>query len=196
MKTMRGGRQSQGLYELMGYFNAIECPTHTLKMVEVGCYQGESTAIFAANFKHVYAVDCWQDGVDPFWKISESMALIENQFDIRMSVYPNVTKIKSLSVEAAKRFDTMVDFVYIDASHDYGSVVADINAWLPHIRPGGWIGGHDYGVAGCHVAKAVLNTLGNPIRLFSDSSWLHCVRGRTPNVIPMRVESIPLSAAA
>lgn len=196
MKTMRGGRQSRGLYELLGYFNAVECPTHTLEMIEVGCYQGESTAIFAANFKYVYAVDCWQDGVDPFWKSHENMALIENQFDLRMSVYANVTKIKDLSMSAAKKFDSMVDFVYIDASHDYESVVNDIKAWLPFVRSGGWIGGHDYGVAGCHVDKAVLNTLGNPLRLFSDSSWLHRVRGRSLNALQMRAESIPLQAAA
>jgi hypothetical protein len=35
-------------------------------------------------------------------------------------------------------------FVYLDARHDYASVMADLNAWYPTIRPGGVLAGHDY----------------------------------------------------
>ncbi len=38
----------------------------------------------------------------------------------------------------------MFDFVFIDANHSYESVKADIRRWLPKIKQGGWIGGHDY----------------------------------------------------
>lgn len=36
------------------------------------------------------------------------------------------------------------DFVFIDGDHSYEGVVADIDAWLPKVRPGGWLCGHDY----------------------------------------------------
>lgn len=38
-----------------------------------------------------------------------------------------------------------LDFVYIDAKHNYRSVSEDIRAWRSKVKPGGWIGGHDYG---------------------------------------------------
>jgi hypothetical protein len=49
------------------------------------------------------------------------------------------------SVKAAEDIaDGSLDFVYIDARHDYGSVLEDLAAWFPKVRPGGLIAGHDY----------------------------------------------------
>jgi Methyltransferase domain len=52
---------------------------------------------------------------------------------------------RTTSVEAAERIaDGTLDFVYIDARHDYESVMEDLAAWFPKVRPGGLIAGHDY----------------------------------------------------
>ncbi len=37
-----------------------------------------------------------------------------------------------------------LDFVFIDADHSYEGCSEDINLWLPKIRPGGILCGHDY----------------------------------------------------
>lgn len=53
--------------------------------------------------------------------------------------------IRDFSVNAAKRFENnTLDFVYIDARHDYRSARSDLDAWYPKVRPGGIIAGHDY----------------------------------------------------
>jgi hypothetical protein len=49
------------------------------------------------------------------------------------------------STEAAPRvLPASADFVYIDARHDYPSVLEDLEHWYPKIRPGGILAGHDY----------------------------------------------------
>jgi uncharacterized Rossmann fold enzyme len=40
--------------------------------------------------------------------------------------------------------DGALDFVFIDADHSYECCLEDIKAWLPKIKPGGFISGHDY----------------------------------------------------
>ena len=56
-----------------------------------------------------------------------------------------VTLIRKTSVQAAKQFkNASLDFVFIDGSHDTDSVCADIDAWLPKVKAGGIIAGHDY----------------------------------------------------
>ena len=37
-----------------------------------------------------------------------------------------------------------MDAVFIDGDHSYDGVRADIEAWWPVVRPGGWLGGDDY----------------------------------------------------
>jgi len=37
-----------------------------------------------------------------------------------------------------------LDFVYLDARHDYASVKEDLSLWFDRMRPGGILAGHDY----------------------------------------------------
>jgi hypothetical protein len=49
------------------------------------------------------------------------------------------------SVDAARDYKNKVlDYVFIDGDHSYEGASRDIAAWLPKVKPGGWIGGHDY----------------------------------------------------
>jgi predicted O-methyltransferase YrrM len=52
------------------------------------------------------------------------------------------------ALDAAKKIDKQLDFVYIDGLHDFKSVIDDIAAWYPLVRKGGVVGGHDFTIQG------------------------------------------------
>lgn len=52
---------------------------------------------------------------------------------------------RTTSTEAAGRvLPASADFVYVDARHDFESVLEDLDQWFPKVRPGGVLAGHDY----------------------------------------------------
>lgn len=76
------------------------------------------------------------------------------------------------SVKMAEQVkDASVDFVFIDADHHYESVLADIYAWTPKVRLGGWLGGHDLNEMGVRMAVQKVNFENLQIRAGS-SIWL------------------------
>lgn len=57
----------------------------------------------------------------------------------------NATLIRKPSMEAVVEIpDGSLDFVYIDAMHEFDPVMMDILHWVPKVRAGGIISGHDY----------------------------------------------------
>jgi hypothetical protein len=77
---------------------------------------------------------------------------------------------KAGSPSAASLFDDgCADVVYIDASHDYESVLGDIAAWRPKSRR--FVCGHDLTSAWPGVERAVKESFGN-FEVFRDNSWL------------------------
>ena len=53
--------------------------------------------------------------------------------------------IRGWSVDVAEQIENeTLDFVYIDANHDFANVVKDIAAWSPKVRKGGIVAGHDF----------------------------------------------------
>ena len=92
----------------------------------------------------------------------------------KISVDRKAAKVLRLtSVEASRLFSPgSLDFVYIDADHKYSSVVEDIDHWLPKVRVGGMIGGHDYSNGWPSVVEAVNDKLGEPKRGPKGTWWV------------------------
>jgi hypothetical protein len=65
------------------------------------------------------------------------------------------------SVKASGLFsDSSLDWVHLDARHDYLSLKNDIEAWLPKVKSGGWLSGDDYdNVKWPEVVRAVRDLL-------------------------------------
>ena len=111
-------------------------------------------------------------GVDPYSAYEERMAPMLD----RMSVFcDRFQHIRLDSVEASKMFnDGSLDFVYIDADHSESAVREDIRAWLPKVKLGGIICGHDFHNH-CGVIKPVvevaLDVLKTELRVTPCTSW-------------------------
>jgi len=138
------------------------------KMIEVGSYAGESTLIFKKWLapELIYCVDMW--GVTDKYTNSE-ISKAEFIFD-NLVLNSGIKKIKSHSRDISLKFPK-VDFIYIDASHKYEDVSADIDFYLPFLKKGGYIGGHDYSDKFQGVKKAVDERFKN-FRTYKDTSWL------------------------
>ena len=141
--------------------------------VEVGSAHGES-AWEATSIIPELQLIC----VDP-WEGERYGKTTRANFDIRHAWNKNITPFVGYSVEAAKTIpDGSLDAVYIDAMHEDPWITEDVNAWLPKVRNGGIIGGHDYiWKVWPDVVNAVNKKFGGPDLVFKDTSWLIYVGG-------------------
>lgn len=122
-------------------------------VAEIGSWKGRSTKVLLDNCKgQVTVVDHWQ-GSDTIRGIA-SETDIHAEFIKNVGHYPNLKIMKMPSLEAAASLNgDKFDMVFIDASHDYGNVKSDIEAWLP--RTNKLICGHDYSDGWPGVKRAV-----------------------------------------
>ena len=160
-----------GLEDLCNYIGDMS----TFKMVEIGCYVGDSTEIFLPKVKWCFCVDPWENGYDENDGASEGieMSIVEKQFNQLRNDYNNFTKYKCKSNEAVNIFeDGSLDFVYIDGLHTYEGVKNDIELYLPKVKKGGYIAGHDYGSKHFPGVKDAVDEHFIPDKSFKDSSWI------------------------
>ncbi len=161
-------------------------------MLEIGSYMGESTQIFASSglFRGgIVCVDKWSG--DPVWEKGDQRApihdwendlidwdTVKNEFSRNTRFFPNVHEILPIRGDSHGDFtsfnpDLRFDFIYIDGDHTYDSVIKDIKKSLTLLKEGGIISGHDYDTeAWPEVVKAVNETIGEPDKVFMDSSWI------------------------
>ena len=171
----RHGKGTTGLLELCEHIKKI---IPIKKMVEVGCYQGSSSCVFSGEFTEatIYCIDQWKNGYDDNDKSSwvYDMGLVENAFENNIRGRDNIIKQKMSSEEGARVYeDGDLDFVYIDAEHTYEAVKNDLILWKPKIKKGCFIGGHDFNQKDFPgVAEAVKEILGEPDKIFRDTSWI------------------------
>ena len=119
---------------------------------EVGVKQGEFAEKLLSiwtNCKNYKLVDLW-DHQENYEDIANVNKETHDQFmkdtERRMKPYGDKVEFyRMYSTEAAKKMKKeSIDFVYIDARHDYCGVMEDIKAYWPLVTPGGIMAGHDY----------------------------------------------------
>ena len=90
--------------------------------------------------------------IDP-WKIYKENTDYPHQSTLNINYNLTKKRLKPYNVEIIKRSsmgvinefeDNSLDFVYIDANHNFKYALEDINGWSKKVRTGGIVSGHDY----------------------------------------------------
>lgn len=171
---MRDQEYTEGLEDLIRYVNRYS-NTKEMNMIEIGSYAGESTKIFAKNFKSVTAIDPFINDYDPNDVTCSFMELekVYHTFKKVVDGHDNIKHIRMTSDDAVNLLnDSKFDFIYIDGLHTYEQIKKDITNYLPLLKPNCLIAGHDYHKNHMGVVKGVEELLGKPDLVFSDTSWI------------------------
>lgn len=162
-----------------GWFNypdmfsyAVDTAPQEGHFVEIGTWKGQSSAYLAVeiiNSGKKIKLDCIDNFTgsviepgqmyDPDNKAGRLMEVFVNNMK---PVEGHYTAIQGDSAESASMYeDESLDFVFIDASHDYESILKDIKAWFPKVKVGGLFAGHDFADPYPGIQKAVRDLLAN-----------------------------------
>lgn len=149
--------------------------------VECGAWLGKSSAYLCsiANDRiNVFIVDSWKGSKD---EITHAHKLatetdIHEIFTKNLEGYKYIP-LKLFSHQAVELFqDNSCDVVFIDMGHTYEEVKNDIEIWLPKIKNGGYISGHDYNHGWPGVWRAVNEKFGEEnIVSMEGQCWIYKV---------------------
>jgi len=148
-----GRRDLAGWFGELGFTKGAEIGTAGGKFAEIICSSSPSV--------HLYCVDAYAiyNGYRDYTR-TEQMTKMHTESHERLKKY-NVEFVEQFSMDALNHFeDNSLDFVYIDANHEWPFVTQDIYYWSKKVRPGGIVAGHDYYRSNrkdskCHVRGAV-----------------------------------------
>lgn len=162
---------------------------------EIGVFEGDTTSYLLEKFPelHLLCVDPFKHypdqtktlnpNKDKFYRADFNG--VKRTFLERMKSYGSRVTLTSTDSITAAYFvpDRSLDFVFIDANHSYEYVKNDILTWLPKVRLGGLLTGHDYRIKGYKnsfgVTRAVREIFGD---LYSSERyvWYHQISGLSP----------------
>lgn len=152
-------------HKIQGWFSFYHLYTEMVEkydnaiFLEIGTWKGKSAAYMATEIANsgknikFYCVDTWEGSAEhldpkncyyePLLKTKDGLYahFLKNIEHLKNYIIP----IRKSSIEATENFkNNSLDFIYIDASHDYENVKKDLNAWFPKLKKGGTLAGHDY----------------------------------------------------
>jgi len=167
------------------YSQAVLDANNNSHFVEVGSWKGMSSVYMAVeiiNSKKNIKFDCidlW--GTDP-GKIYADKKDLYNTFIKNIEPVKNIINpVISNSWEGASLYeDNSLDFVWLDAGHEYQDIKKDIASWYPKVKNGGTLAGHDFTTAP-GVSQAVGEYFNKDFKQIN-TSWLHIKNNKMTTV--------------
>lgn len=118
------------------------------RFVELGVAEGKLLRSLMNNERvrkiitSYYAIDLWKDYHDVS---NEKWEQYYQEINAMRKDWPQLHVLRKDVTNASFSFYRgSVDLVFIDADHSYEAVKNDIRTWLPKVRRGGLLLGHDY----------------------------------------------------
>jgi hypothetical protein len=138
-------------------------------VVEVGVFEGATSQVFCGEMSPQGTLYL----VDPFFPEVRLERLLNVSFPFWIatrSIRPwrrRIQFVREPSHLAAQRIplDGKADLIFIDARHDYDSVLQDFRSWAPRLGPGAPMAFHDSRVC---VARPDLSPSDGPVRLIHE----------------------------
>lgn len=133
------------------YSEIVKSASDNSHFVEVGTWKGTSAAFMAVEIinsgKKIKfdCVDTWEGSIEHAeYDCVKNKTLFEEFLKNIEPVKNYINPVKLPSSEAVKKYeDKSLDFVFIDAAHDYENVFLDVSNWYGKIKSGGILSGHD-----------------------------------------------------
>lgn len=113
---------------------------------EIGVADGRYAEILLQRMPNMryYGVDVWAK-YDGNWRSDDYQEQAYQKAQERTAPYRRATLLRKTSLLASLEVpDGSLDFVFIDGSHTFDNVMLDILLWVPKVRKGGIVSGHDY----------------------------------------------------
>jgi predicted O-methyltransferase YrrM len=137
--------------------------------LEVGSFKGKSSSFLASGLKstsRLVCVDTWDNSAMPYDAPTDSMS----DFLKNTAIYGDLIEPhRGESARVAERWSRPLDVLFIDGDHSYEGCSSDLKAWLPFVKPGGWVAFHDSSEAG--VARAISELFPPSNQLSARCAW-------------------------
>lgn len=167
------------------YTQAVATARNGAHFVEVGVLFGKSTCFMAQAIRDSRkritfdAVDSFQWDMqtqaiqvlqvrervsDTFWKTLTTQSSVYEAacYCLKGAGFDDLVSLIPISGQdrACVYTNGALDFVFIDAEHTYADTATLLRAYLPKLKRGGWLAGHDHTKQFPYVMQAVADVLG------------------------------------
>jgi predicted O-methyltransferase YrrM len=159
--------KSDGWFDFPDFYDFALRQFHKGIFVEIGTWKGMSIVYMARKIKET-GKNIQLFGIDTFLGTDEDYMLMEDEdlksgnlyLEYLRTIEPYKDIINTIVGDSHVVFDQFrdnsIDFLFIDGDHRYQGINTDLDLWLPKVKTGGIISGHDYEKsATCGVKDAV-----------------------------------------